>query len=63
MDKPKTTKKLAMYRAVAHHEEHTCGNCDSMNPNGSCEKVRGQVDRRHVCDLWTPETEAEDDAT
>ena len=54
-NKPKTTKRLAMYRAVSHHEDHTCGNCESMNPDGSCEKVRGKVDSLHVCDMWTAE--------
>jgi hypothetical protein len=58
---PKTTKKLAMYRAVSHHEDHNCGNCKSMHPDGSCDKVRGQVDRRHVCDLWTAEEQDVDE--
>jgi hypothetical protein len=60
MNKPKTTKRLAMYRAVSHHEDHTCGNCKSMNDDGSCEKVRGKVDRLHVCDLWTAEDDGEE---
>ena len=49
------TKRETDYRPAGRHSAQTCGNCKSMNKDGTCKKVQGLVDKRHVCDLWEPE--------
>lgn len=55
-------------RATAHYraatvEGQNCGLCRFMQSDGSCERVQGQVDRQHVCDLFAGETQRSERAT
>jgi hypothetical protein len=45
------SKRETNYRPKDKRTEH-CGNCRYMNDDGSCQKVIGMVDPKHVCDLW-----------
>lgn len=45
----KKTKAATNYRPAT---SKNCGQCTYMNDDGSCDKVKGIVDRRHVCDLF-----------
>lgn len=47
----KKFKDQADYRRFDTSKE-TCGNCKYMNPDGTCQRVVGKVDKKHVCDLW-----------
>lgn len=51
----KQTKLATRYR-VTPFATKDCGNCQSMNNDGSCDKVEGKVDKQHICDLWTAKT-------
>lgn len=48
---------MKVHREDADYKEATtkqnCGNCSSMNPDGTCDKVFGLVDPQHVCRLYT----------
>ena len=47
----KKPKAQVNYRAVK--AGHNCATCASMKSDGTCAKVQGIVDRKHVCDLWS----------
>lgn len=51
----KQAKRQVDYRPAGRHSKQTCGNCKSMRADGGCVKVQGQVDPKHVCDLWEAE--------
>jgi hypothetical protein len=51
--KAKQTKASTNYRPTK--TTRNCGNCRYMHDDGTCAKVQGQVDRRHVCDLFERE--------
>lgn len=48
----KATKRQAHYR-WATDPGVNCGECASMNADGSCRKVEGKVHPPFVCDLFT----------
>lgn len=52
--KDKYTKDEANYRK-ADSLSKSCYNCDSMNKDGTCQKVQGIVKPEMLCDHWTPE--------
>lgn len=48
---PKKSKKEANYR-MTEHIGRDCGHCRHMEPDGTCERVMGKVERDYVCNYF-----------